>query len=398
MTAPARAAGRTAAWAAEWDPARLAVAAIFLLDGTTWGIWVAHLPLIKGGLHLSDLAFSSALAGMVGGAFVAQPLAGALATRIGSRPVTRAASVLACLALGVPAFAPTLPALVAAAALLGLTRGATEVPMNAQATLLEARDARPRMSAFHGCFSLGGFIGSGAAALLLRAGLGARLTLPLVGLAAAIVSVTVSRWLLRDAPGVAPNVKSTARDAKPSLATLARDGTLLALGALAFCGLFGEGAMSDWSALLLERTTGVRPDAAALGYAAFSIAMTVGRFTGDATITRLGRGPTLRASGFVAAAGLTLALVSPYAPAVLGFAAVGLGYANLVPILFSASGRRAGSAGIAAVSTVGYLGFVVGPPIIGALSQLLHSLPLALGVVAVFALVIAFGAGAVRSE
>lgn len=393
-------AARARAALADWDAARLAVAAIFLLDGTTWGIWVAHLPLLKGGLHLSDLAFSSALAGMVGGAFVAQPLAGALATRIGSRPVTRIASVAACLALGVPAFAPTLPVLVAATALLGLTRGATEVPMNTQATLIEARDARPRMSSFHGCFSLGGFVGSGAAALLLRAGLGPRVTLPLVGAGAAVVSVTVSRWLLRDAPAASPDRESTvARDAaSPSLATLARDGTLLALGALAFCGLVGEGAMSDWSALLLERTTHVPPAAAALGYAAFSIAMTVGRFTGDATITRLGRGRTLRISGLVAAAGLTLALVSPYVPAVLGFAAVGLGYANLVPILFSASGRRAGSAGIAAVSTVGYLGFVVGPPIIGALSQLLQSLAVALGIVAVLALVIALGAGAVERD
>ena len=376
------------------DRARVAISAVFLLDGLTFGLWVAYLPLVKGGLHLSDLAFASALAGMVGGAFVAQPLAGALATRVGTRRVTRLASAAACLALGTPAFAPTLALLVAATALLGFTRGATEVPMNAQATLLEARDARPRMSSFHGCFSLGGFLGSGLAAVLLRLGFGTRATLPLAGLACAAVSVLVSRSLLRDAPAAAPTTTAE-REARPSLAALARDGALIALGALAFCGLFGEGAMSDWSALLLQRTTGAAPDAAALGYAAFSIAMTAGRFGGDAIIGRLGRARTLRASGLLAAAGLTVALVSPYAPAVLGFAAVGLGYANLVPILFSASGRRAGSAGIAAVSTVGYAGFVVGPPTIGGLSTLFRSLPLALAVVAVFALVIALGAGAV---
>lgn len=376
------------------DRARAAISAVFLLDGLTFGLWVAHLPLIKGGLRLSDLGFASALAGMVGGAFLAQPLAGALATRIGSRRVTRVASVAACLALGVPAFAPSLTLLVAATALLGVTRGATEVPMNAQATLLEARDAQPRMSSFHGCFSLGGFLGAGAAALLLRLGFGAHVTLAAAGLVCAVISVVVSRSLLRDAP--AATSADPAREAKPSLTTLARDGTLLALGALAFCGLFGEGAMSDWSALLLERTTGAKPDAAALGYAAFSIAMTVGRFTGDALIARLGRARTLRASGLLAAAGLTTALVSPYALAVFGFAVVGLGYANLVPILFSASGRRAGSAGIAAVSTLGYAGFVVGPPAIGGLSTLFGSLPLALAVVAVFAAVIALGADAVR--
>lgn len=395
IVAPAIAHTAPRRWSADWDSARVAIAAIFLLDGLTFGLWVAHLPLIKRGLHLSDLAFASALAGMVVGAFIAQPLAGALATRIGSRRVTRVASVAACLALGLPAFAPGLALLIAATALLGVTRGATEVPMNAQATLLETRDARPRMSSFHGCFSLGGFLGAGSAALLLRLGLGARVTLPIAGLICAILSVLVSRALLRDAPAATTH-DAPAAAPSPSLTMLTRDHVLLTLGALAFCGLFGEGAMSDWSALLLERTTHVAADAAALGYAAFSIAMTVGRFSGDAVIARLGRGRTLRASGLVAAAGLTIALVSPYALAVFGFAAVGFGYANLVPILFSASGRRAGSAGIAAVSTMGYAGFVIGPPIIGGLSTLLQSLPLALGLVAAFAVLIALGAGAVE--
>ena len=384
---------------ADWDASRAAIAAIFLLDGLTWGLWVAHLPLIKGALHLSDLRFATALAGMVGGAFVAQPLAGALATRIGSRRITRVASVIACLVLGVPAFAPSLAWLVAGTALLGVTRGATEVPMNAQATLLETRDARPRMSSFHGCFSLGGFLGSGLAAVLLRFGLGARVTLTGAGVACAVASALASQFLLPDGPSAAARAApATTAPRRSMLAAIPRDAVLLTLGALAFCGLFGEGAMSDWSALLLERTTHVTPDAAALGYAAFSIAMTVGRFTGDALIARLGRARTLRASGLVAAIGLTVALVAPYAAAVAGFAAVGLGYANLVPILFSASGRRAGPAGIAAVSTLGYLGFVVGPPVIGGVSQLLGSLPMALGIVAAFALLIALGAGAVNRD
>ena len=375
-----------------WDAPRLAIATIFLLDGLTFGVWVAHLPLVKGGLHLSDLAFSAALAGMVGGAFVAQPLAGALATRYGSRQITRVASVAACLTLGIPALAPSLPALVACTALLGLVRGATEVPMNAQATLYELRAGAPRMSTFHAAFSLGGFLGAGVAALLLRAGSGAVANLAGVGAGCALVSAVVGRHLLHDDP--------TAHADRPhaSLGAVARDGVLLALGVLAFCGLVGEGAMADWSALLLERTTGAAPAAAALGYAAFSVAMTLGRATGDALIARLGRAHTLRASGLLAAAGLGVALVAPYAAAVTGCAVVGLGYANLVPILFSASGRRAGGAGIAAVSTMGYFGFVVGPPVIGALSQLFGSLPLALVVVALFALAIAAGAPVVARD
>ncbi|AHG89037.1 major facilitator superfamily MFS_1 [Gemmatirosa kalamazoonensis] len=349
---------------------------------------------MKSGLRLSDLAFSAALAGLVAGAFVAQPMAGALATRFGSRRMTRVASVAACLTLALPALAPSLAALVAATALLGFTRGATEVPMNAQATLYELRVGAPRMSTFHACFSLGGFAGAGIAALLLRAGSPAAATLAGVGAGCAVVSALVSRHLLRDTPH--PDAPDD--HAHLSLGTLLRDGALVALGALAFCGMFGEGAMADWSALLLERTTGAAPAAAALGYAAFSVAMTLGRATGDAVIAAVGRARTLRASGVLAAAGLTLALVAPYAAAVAGCAIVGLGYANLVPILFSASGRRAGHAGIAAVSTVGYAGFVVGPPVIGGLSQLLGSLPIALVVVALFALAIAAGAGVVSRE
>lgn len=139
-------------------------------------------------------------------------------------------------------------------------------------------------------------------------------------------------------------------------------------------------------------TTGAAPSAAALGYAAFSVAMMLGRFSGDWAVSRLGPCRPLRLSGALAATGMATALVSPYWLAVLGFAAVGLGYANLVPILFSAGERRGGSAGIAAVSTLGYAGFVVGPPCIGALSALSGSLPLALAPVAAL---IALGAGSV---
>jgi MFS family permease len=384
----------TRGWRAEWDGARVSIATIFLLDGLTFGVWVAHLPLLKRGLALSDLEFAAALAGMVGGAFIAQPLAGLIAARIGSRTITRCAAVLAGLTLALPALAQSLAALVAATMVLGLARGATEVPMNAQATFLEARHARPRMSSFHACFSLGGFLGAGIAAVLLHAGASARATLASFGIAAAVVALAAGRNLIDDVPGnAASRATATGREVSPTFGALARDRTLVMLGVLAFCGLFGEGAMADWSALLLERNTGALPASAAVGYAVFSIAMTTGRVFGDAVIAHFGRAATLRASGTLAATGMALALVGPYGVAVLGFAIVGLGYANLVPILFSASGRRAGSAGISAVSTLGYAGFVVGPPVIGALSQLFDSLPGALVVVGIFAVFIAIGAG-----
>lgn len=287
---------------------------------------------------------------------------------MGTRRVTRAAAVLAGLALALPVFA----ALAVAAAVYGS-------------------------------------IGAATAALLLRSGLGARVSLSLVGIGCALLAAVAGRHLLRDGPAAHAATETAAHapshgahassgSVPPAAvrgAAILRDGPLLALGALAFCGLFGEGAMADWSALLLERTTGAAPAAAALGYAAFSVAMTAGRLAGDAVVARAGGARTLRASGLLAAAGLALALLAPYGPALVGCAVVGLGYANLVPVLFSASGRRAGSTGVAAVSTLGYSGFVVGPPVIGRLAQAAGSLPAALAVVAVLGLVIAVGAGVV---
>jgi len=373
------------AWIRRWDAAWIAIAAVFLADGLAFGVWVTQLPSLKRGLGLSDLAFAVALAGLVGGAFVAMPVAGALAMRFGSRRLTRTASVGAALALALPGWAPTLPLLVAATAVFGLVRGMTEVPMNTQASLLEARDGRARMSSFHGCFSLGGFGGACIGSALLGLGVPAAVSLTGVGVLLSLAALFATRHLLQDGPGQAQHAAE-----KPAVSGLLRDGALLILGALAFLGLFGEGAMADWSALLLERTTSVGPAAAALGYAAFSVAMMSGRFSGDWVVSRLGRRRTLRLSGAAAAVGMATALVAPY-----WLAVVGVGYANLVPILFSAGGKRAGAGGIAAVSTLGYAGFVVGPPCIGALSALSGSLPLALAPVAAFGAMIALGAGAV---
>ncbi len=380
-------------WIQRWDAAWLAIAAVFLADGLAFGVWVTQLPSLKRGLGLSDLAFAVALAGLVGGAFVAMPVAGALAMRFGSRRLTRTASVVAALALALPGWAPTLPLLVAATAAFGLVRGMTEVPMNTQASLLEARDGRARMSSFHGCFSLGGFGGACLGAALLGFGVPTAVSLTGVGVLLALAALFATRRLLQDDPAQAQHAAG-----HPPLSGLLRDGALLVLGALGFLGLFGEGAMADWSALLLERTTGAGPAAAALGYAAFSVAMMSGRFSGDWVVSRLGSRRTLRLSGAAAAVGMATALVAPYWLAVLGFAVVGVGYANLVPILFSAGARRAGAGGIAAVSTLAYAGFVVGPPCIGALSAMSGSLPLSLAPVAAFGAMVALGAGAVGSS
>jgi fucose permease len=172
---------------------------------------------------------------------------------------------------------------------------------------------------------------------------------------------------------------------------------LIGLGALAFCGLLAEGAMGDWSAVYLHDTLGSSPALAATGFAAFSLAMAAGRFAGDRLVGRFGSERVLRASSTVAALGLTGALlIGRPGAAIVGCGLVGLGFANVIPILFSAAGRtegvQAGTA-IAAVATTGYLGFLAGPPAIG-LGAEAFGMPIALGIVGLLCALIAAGSGA----
>jgi len=170
---------------------------------------------------------------------------------------------------------------------------------------------------------------------------------------------------------------------------------LLGLGCLTFCALLAEGAMGDWSAVYLRDALGTTPAFAAMGFAIFSLAMALGRFAGDGLARRLGPARLLQLSGFVAAIGLGAALLRGTASlSLVGFGLVGLGVANLIPVLFSAAGRtpgRASGTAIAAVATTGYFGFLAGPPLIGLAAEA-AGLPAALSIVCVACAVVACGA------
>jgi fucose permease len=171
----------------------------------------------------------------------------------------------------------------------------------------------------------------------------------------------------------------------------------LTLGILALLGLMAEGAMADWSAVYLHDTLGSSPSVAAVGFAAFSLAMAAGRFTGDALVGRLGPRRVLRGSSAVAAVGLGAALlVGQPAVGVVGCALVGLGIANIIPVLFSAAARVPGvppGQALAAVATTGYLGFLAGPPLIGVVAEA-AGLAVGLGLVSGACAFVALKAGA----
>lgn len=367
--------------------ARIAVSLLFFVNGAVLASWLPHIPAVKARLTSGDGQLGLALLAMAAGAVVALPAAGWLVGRIGSRAVSSAAAVALCAAMPLPVLSPSLPALMAALAVLGACNGLLDVSMNSQAVTLEQRGGRPIMSSFHALFSLGGVAGALLASVAMSVGLG---DVAHVSAAAVVALTTVGLAL----PGLVPTAPES-RTAPPPPGRPPR--ALLALGLLALLGLLAEGAMSDWSAVYLHDTLGSSSAVAALGFAAFSLAMAGGRVVGDAMVGRLGPRKVLRLSAAVAAAGLAGALLLGYpAAGVAGCALVGFGIANIVPVLFSAAARVPGlrpGRGLAAVATTGYLGFLAGPPLIGAVAEV-AGLAAGLGVVAAACGFVAVRAGA----
>jgi MFS family permease len=367
---------------------RIAVACVFLSNGAAVGSWVPHIPDVQNALELSNGVLGLALLAVAAGALVGLSAAGALAGRVGSRIVVRIAALAVFATLPLPLLAPSLPAFVVALALFGLANGALDVSMNLQALAVEDRLGRPIMSSCHGAFSAGGLIGAGGAGLAIWLGLGP--VQHLLSTAAILLLVNLPAFVVL-LPAPVPGGRQPVF-AVPS-------GRLMVLGLLSLCALLAEGSMGDWSAVYLRQILRADAGFAALGYAAFSLAMTVGRLTGDRIIGRHGPVAVL-AVGAAAATGLlggALLVASPWA-ALLGFAGVGVGIANAIPILFGAAGRLPGiPAGIAlaAVSTAGYCGFLAGPPLIGLVAELV-GLSAGLGLVVTGMAVIAVGAAALR--
>jgi MFS family permease len=366
--------------------ARLATATLFFANGCGLGSWLPHIPDVKIWHGLSDGVLGLALLAIAGGAVASLPVAGALTARFGSRPIARAAAALFCAVLPLPLLAPDFPLLLAAFVTLGIGIGALDVAMNAHAVLVEERYGLPIMSSFHGLFSLGGLVGAALAGGAMTVGLP-----PVEHLAtsAAVLGAAVLAawpWLLPTAP---------APTGGPLF--VVPHGRLAVLGGIALIAFMAEGAMGDWSAIYIRMDLGASPATAAWGFAAFSLTMAIGRLTGDRLVARVSPAGMVAAGALIGALTFGSALIAGHpAAAVLGFAGMGIGLANIAPIVFSAAGRLpdlAPGIGIAAVSTAGYCGFLAGPPLIGLVAEI-SGLPAGLGLVAVAVGLMVLGAGA----
>ena len=359
--------------------ARFAISAHFLVMGLTGGVWMARVPAAKSQVHLSDGTLGVALLAVPVGLVLGAALAERLVDRAGSRVLCRICGVGSCVALVTPGLAHTLPELMAGLFVIGVVSGTLDVAQNAQGVRVEAAYARPVMTSMHAFYSLGAILGSLAGGGLAWAGVALFPSLAAVGVAGALIDGTAGRWLLPGKPGPGTSEVSLGESSPvPSATPRTKDSPdarrrvrrlVLALAVLGVCGLVGEGAAGDWSAVYLKDNLGTSAGLAALGFSAFSVTMTLGRGVGDRLIRRFGVVSVIRAGGLIATAGLALALATPVAAvAIAGFTAFGAGLSIVVPQVFAAGGRadpfRPGS-GLAKVVGLGYAGMAAGPAIIG---------------------------------
>jgi predicted MFS family arabinose efflux permease len=344
--------------------ARASVCAVFAVCGAAFATWAARVPAAQHRLGLTPGQLAVALFGLAAGSVIALAASGALITRVGSRAGAAAGSALLCLGLPLVAFAASLPFFVAALAALGMGNGLLDVSMNAHAARVERAYGRPIFAGFHAFWNIGGLAGSGIAAVAAARHVPITVEFPVTGAALLALGLgAIGAGFLRGA------------DEGQGGAGFAWPGrVLLALGVIAFCGFVAEGTVNDWSAVYLSSSAGAPPAVASLGYFAFSVAMIGVRLVADRLVTRIGAARLTRLAAAVAVAGYLLVIAVPDpAAGVAGFAVIGLGVAAIVPLAWSAAGRRQPEApgrAIAGVATLGYLGFLLGPVLIGGLAGL----------------------------
>ena len=368
-------------------PEQNATRLAFFIAGLAMATWAPLVPFAKTRIGIDDGSLGLLLLCIGVGSIMAMPLTGLLTGKFGCRRVILLAGVALCIDLPLLVLMDSTLGMAFALLLFGAAIGMIDVAMNIQAVVVERASNRAMMSGFHGFFSVGGIAGAGGVSALLWLGLG-----PLQATLLAVVAILAllfiaSKNLLRESGG----------DKEGPMFVLPR-GWVMFIGLLCFIMFLAEGSMLDWSALFLTTLRGMDHNQAGLGYALFSIAMTIGRLNGDRVVNAMGRYQVLLLGSLCAAIGLALAIaVDSVMASLIGFMLVGVGASNVVPILFSAAGNQRimpANLAIASVTTVGYAGILAGPALIGIIAQV-SSLTFALACVAALLLIVTASAKAV---
>jgi MFS family permease len=369
--------------------ARFAITAIFALNGAMFASAFARLPAIQDRAGISDGQLGLALLCAMLGLLSSQPVAGALVSRFGSRPVALGGAVGYALGLVPVAFSESFTALVASMFAIGMLSGPLDVAMNVHGLTIERKLGRPILSGLHAAFSFGALAGAAVGGLVAGLGVGVVTHLSVVAGVGTLLALALTRLLLPPRADAAPEGPRIARPTR----------ALALVGVFAICAVLSEGAVSDWAAIYLHDEVGTGQGTAAVGLAVFSLAMGIGRLAGDRLSAALGAERLARGGGSLGAIGIALTLLADASPgAFAGFFLAGLGLAALFPLALraaAASGESPGPA-VAAVSAMGYIGFLAGPPTIGGLAEFV-GLRAALLVVVICCALAALLAGAVRA-
>ena len=329
----------------------------FFIAGFGIAAWAPLVPFAKARAKLNEGTLGQLLLCLGMGSIIAMPVAGVLASRYGCRRVLTAGTLMICLALPTLATVSSIPLLIAGLFLFGAGLGTVDSTVNLQAVIVERASGKTMMSGFHGLFSLGGIVGAAGVAGLLGLGLS-----PLQATLLVVVIMVVA--LLKAAPHLLPYGSESSG---PAFAV--PHGVVFFIGCLCFIVFLAEGAVLDWSAVFLSAERGLDEAYAGLGYAAFALTMTAGRLTGDAIVRRLGATRVIVIGGTLACGGLLLATLLPaWETALLGYALVGAGCSNIVPVLYTAVGKQTvmpEHIAVPAITTLGYAGILAGPAMIG---------------------------------
>ena len=338
---------------------RVAVGALFFLLGLCSATWASRIPSIQQQLHISDAALGLVLFALPVGSMLSLPFAGAFVARYGSKRVAINALILYSLLLPVIGLSHNLPLLILTLVLFGMMGNISNIAINTQAVHVEAKYGRNIMASFHGLWSLAGFTAAGIGTYMIGKNILPfhhfilMMSLSLAGVAACF------QYLLADEE----------RTDVPKKLFAKPDSVLLRLGVIAFCCMMCEGAMFDWSGIYFQKVVLADKGWIGAGYTAFMCTMASGRFIADWVASRIGFHKTIFYSGMLIATGLSIAVIFPYvATAIFGFLIVGFGVSSVIPLVFSEAGKSTTTSpgmALAAVSSVGFLGFLVGPPLIG---------------------------------
>ncbi|MFM7859240.1 MAG: MFS transporter [Flammeovirgaceae bacterium] len=362
-------------------PSRVAVKLIFFINGFIHASIAARFVRMQEIYAIDKGMLGFVLLSQSVGAFLAMPFTGWLIMRNGSRRITIFSVFLYCVFVPLVPVLPNVTALVSLFFIMGLTAGMLDVSMNSQAVMVEQNHGKPIMTSFHAIFSIGMVAGASCGALFIN--LGATLFVHLTAIT--VVGLLGAAWarynLIHDKPK--QKVRGEPAFRLPNAA-------MVSIGVIAFCSMLGEGAMADWSTIYMKTVALASESLTPIGLSAFALAMTLGRFFGDNARLKLGDRTLMIRSGIIALIGMAVMLVfpNPYT-AIIGFFIVGIGLSSIVPIAYSIAGNTKElppGVGLAMVTTVGYSGFLFGPPVIGLLADW-QSLRLALVVVAVLFLV-----------